>query len=500
MNLEDSLEKSNSSEGWSKRVFKSIPNPIFIYKKLEDDLILIDYNKAAEDMTEGKIKNIIGVKAKDFHKENPEILEDLNRCIGDKVKISRELKYRLKTTDKEKILNVIYISIPPDIVLVHTEDIGEKRKIEEDLKKSEREKSIIFENIHEHVVFQDINHRVIWCNKAACESVNSSLEQLIGRTCFEIWQNQDVVCEKCPVDIALKTGRQERGEAITPDGRVWNIRGNPVRNNEGNIVGAVELTTEITEQKRAEQKLKESEVKYREAYNRSDLYKDLFTHDINNILQNILTSVDLSKLYSSNMENKKELKEIWNLISEQIIRGKKLVLNVQKLSEVEEVETPIESTEALSILSKAIEFVKESFPYKVINIEKESPESHYLVNANELLINIFENILFNGIKHNTHNIIDIKIKISKERKYQTNYIKFEFLDNGVGIHDSMKAEIFSRKFHEYKKDTKPSGIGLGLLLINRILNSYNGEIRVEDRVEGDYSKGSNFIILIPEAI
>ncbi len=57
-----------------------------------------------------------------------------------------------------------------------------------------------------------------------------------------------------------------------------------------------------------------------------------------------------------------------------------------------------------------------------------------------------------------------------------------------------------RKFKEYKKDKMPSGIGLGLLLVNRILKSYNGEIRVEDRIEGDYSKGNNFILFIPEAV
>ena len=63
----------------------------------------------------------------------------------------------------------------------------------------------------------------------------------------------------------------------------------------------------------------------------------------------------------------------------------------------------------------------------------------------------------------------------------------------------MKTEIFSRKF-KHKKDKMPSGIGLGLLLISNILESYNGEIRVEDRIEGDYSKGSNFIMLIPETV
>ena len=41
-------------------------------------------------------------------------------------------------------------------------------------------------------------------------------------------------------------------------------------------------------------------------------------------------------------------------------------------------------------------------------------------------------------------------------------------------------------------------MGLGLSLVYKIVHSFNGKIWVEDRVEGDYTKGSKFIILIPE--
>ena len=83
-----------------------------------------------------------------------------------------------------------------------------------------------------------------------------------------------------------------------------------------------------TEKVKAEEKLKNSEIKYREAYNRSNLYKDLFSHDINNILQNILTSIELSKM----SQNAPNITKIFDIASDQIIRGKELARNVQKLS------------------------------------------------------------------------------------------------------------------------------------------------------------------------
>jgi signal transduction histidine kinase len=42
-------------------------------------------------------------------------------------------------------------------------------------------------------------------------------------------------------------------------------------------------------------------------------------------------------------------------------------------------------------------------------------------------------------------------------------------------------------------------MGLGLSLVKKILESYNGDIKVEDRVSGDYKQGSNFIIRLQEA-
>ena len=40
-------------------------------------------------------------------------------------------------------------------------------------------------------------------------------------------------------------------------------------------------------------------------------------------------------------------------------------------------------------------------------------------------------------------------------------------------------------------------MGLGLSLVRKIIDTYNGEIWVEDRIEGDYKQGTNFVVLIP---
>ncbi|MFX1277120.1 MAG: sensor histidine kinase [Promethearchaeota archaeon] len=71
----------------------------------------------------------------------------------------------------------------------------------------------------------------------------------------------------------------------------------------------------------------------------------------------------------------------------------------------------------------------------------------------------------------------------------------EFIDNGIGIQDSLKKRIFEGGFN---KHPSVKGMGLGLSLVKKVIQTYNGTIWVEDKIIGDYSKGSKFIILIPE--
>jgi len=51
----------------------------------------------------------------------------------------------------------------------------------------------------------------------------------------------------------------------------------------------------------------------------------------------------------------------------------------------------------------------------------------------------------------------------------------------------------------YKKDNHVRGMGIGLSLVKKIIESYNGKIWVENRIDYNYSQGSNFVVEIPEA-
>ena len=139
-----------------------------------------------------------------------------------------------------------------------------KHKMDKALRESESEKQLILSTLSELIAYQDKNLRVVWANKAAGDSVGQSAEKLVGRHCYEVWHGRREPCPNCPVLKTIETGQPAEGEITLSDGRIWDIRANPVLNEAGEVTGVVETTLDITERKRAEEKLRQNERKYRE--------------------------------------------------------------------------------------------------------------------------------------------------------------------------------------------------------------------------------------------
>ena len=245
------------------------------------------------------------------------------------------------------------------------------------------------------------------------------------------------------------------------------------------------------------EKIQKVERNLRKSYDRSRFYKDLFTHDVNNIFSVINSSAELISNYYKNPNSTIKVEEFPEMIQEQIIRGSKLVNDVRKLFELEEIKYSIQKIEILDVLNQAIAYVKKSYAEKIIDIQVLIPDEKLLILGNELLGDIFENILINAVKYNENLTVDIVIKISQDTREENEFIKMEFIDNGIGIADKKKKMIFKKNNREYKGS---KGMGLGLSLVKKIVESYVGHIWVENKEPMDYSKGSNFVVLLPKAI
>ena len=134
----------------------------------------------------------------------------------------------------------------------YDKDIANSKQNEINLQISEAHKKAILNGISSNIAFVDKDLKIIWANKTAADSVNKNPDEMIGHTCHHFWADPSKPCENCPSRKVLETKKTESTIMQTDDGRVWEERGEPVFDSEGNLIGVVEIATDITESKQAE--------------------------------------------------------------------------------------------------------------------------------------------------------------------------------------------------------------------------------------------------------
>ena len=266
------------------------------------------------------------------------------------------------------------------------------------------------------------------------------------------------------------------------------------RNEKGRITHYQGIVLDITKRKELEQKIGESEQKYRKAYEKENFYKDLFTHDMRNILQGILNTLELYQLREETKEKNKFFKDLINDMHLQISRGTRLIKNVRKISEIEDTNKKLTKVNLISKIKDASRDFKESANIKNVNVTLNSFNEELYILADDLIDFVINNILLNAVIHNDNELVEIHVEISQYQENSRHYIKIEFIDNGKGIPDYKKEIIFNRDF---SKEKSTIGMGLGLSLVKKVLDGYKASIIIEDKDPSDYSRGSKFIITFP---
>ncbi len=143
-------------------------------------------------------------------------------------------------------------------------DVTARKLAEQAVQLAEREKEAILDNMTEHIIHLDADSSILWANRAACESVGLTREQVIGRFCYEMPVEWHELWGTCPAAQAMETGNRIEVEKSAPNGRTWFIQAAPVRDRKGGIIGGVEIALDITKYKRAAVPLRELQPEHEE--------------------------------------------------------------------------------------------------------------------------------------------------------------------------------------------------------------------------------------------
>ncbi|BAI61423.1 putative histidine kinase [Methanocella paludicola SANAE] len=238
---------------------------------------------------------------------------------------------------------------------------------------------------------------------------------------------------------------------------------------------------DVTERKQAEEELNEAKTQ-------AELYLDLMGHDINNMNQSAMGYLELT-LNSPDIEKKDKellLKSMGALES-----STRLIDNVRKLQKAQNRALKLYEVDACPAILRALGHYS-NMPNVKATFNYELPPGCPVL-ANDLLHEVFENLIGNAIKH-AGLAPTINVKLEATVFNGQNYNKFTVEDDGPGISDDIKKSIFNRL---QRGDTKARGSGLGLYLVRSLVDSYGGMVWVEDRVKGDYTQGARFVVMLP---
>ncbi|MGD9208457.1 MAG: PAS domain S-box protein, partial [Syntrophobacterales bacterium] len=133
--------------------------------------------------------------------------------------------------------------------------------------KSKEEYQTLFEEVPCQMSVQDRDFRIIQVNRVFQERFGDRL----GEYCYRAYKGRDEICPVCPVEATFEDGKPHFSEevALGKDGTPVHmlVSTSPIYNEEGEVVAAIEMSTDITQVRLLEDELKLSEEKYRTLFN-----------------------------------------------------------------------------------------------------------------------------------------------------------------------------------------------------------------------------------------
>jgi len=400
-----------------------------------------------------------------------------------------ETKYYLVTaTPLQKVDN------DEQALIIETiQDITYQKKAEEDLRHLNDFNAAIIENAPVAIFTIDTNGKFMSVNPALATLSGLGVEaeeKLVG---FNWLENPYTV--RCGLADHIKKGL--KGEAFEvqdfpfttyrgDQGQYIHLRGVPLRGKEGKVEGLLCIIEDNTEKVRAKiQSIQDAKV---------SVIGRLMTgvaHELNNPLATIAANSELAcDLFQGLKEGKAEegnfdeLREHLEVIQEQAFRCKNIIKDMIDLTRKKGFESQeIDLNVCLNEIFKVINFKK--LKIRVVKeVEDRLPHVRGDRNAvKQCFMNILQNAV-DSVETRAGGAITVRAHSFE------GWVKVEFEDNGVGIHEGLVDKIFE-PFFSTKATGK--GVGLGLTLCYEFITKMGGNIEVESTL----GRGSTFVVTLP---
>lgn len=259
------IPRAQPDERLFRAHFDSLPGPAYIFERVNDDFVLVAFNRAAADVHFSRVAELLGKRTRElFELTGIDLKPELEAVAAGQSIIRREVEYRYIATQTVRRLAISLIALSPDIVVMHTDDVTEQRRTKEALRESERMYRTIVDTAHEGVWALDLDSVTTYVNRRAAEMIGYRPEEILGRSVF------DFIDQTLHSQALALRKRRQAGCTEQFDFRlrhrngsdVWiSVSASPLTDDSGKIVGSLHMLADITARKLAERAHRESEAR-----------------------------------------------------------------------------------------------------------------------------------------------------------------------------------------------------------------------------------------------
>jgi PAS domain S-box-containing protein len=365
------------------------------------------------------------------------------------------------------------------------EDITERKKVWEELVKSEEKYRILAETSADGVFTTDSLGRLTY--------VNPSFEKLCGRrksqilaTPFRKYLLEDSVYffQQIFIDVRKKNDKIENVELelVAGDGDIIPIEANIAPLTKQTEFGGVVCTVrDITQRREIEDELKKNERLKTE-------FMNIAAHELRSPVTPIKGYLDLIIHDNESNDKIKNWAKISLRNAERLLKLVNDILDVARLDS-DTMRFDMEKIDPVEFLNEIVEDMRPAIINKKLEFRVNIPTSlPHILGDKIRLSQVLKNLIGNSLKFTDCGSIGLEVE-KKE-----NHILITVSDTGIGISQDELKKIFTKFYQAYTgEDRNNEGTGLGLFISKEIIKKHNGTVWAESEV----GKGSRFIIQLP---
>lgn len=359
--------------------------------------------------------------------------------------------------------------------------------------------------VKDYAIFMlDPDGKVISWNPGAERIKGYSAQEIIGRNFSQFYSKEDIDRShpQNELKIAFQKGKyEEEGWRVKKDGsKFWaHVVINKVTDSNGNFIGYGKVTRDLTERKRAQEKLKEANllleqrVKERteeleRALKVRDEFLSIAAHEFKTPLTPLKLQLQLGKKKILEGCQPEDVLKVFDVGLRQV-NG--LTALVDDLLEISRLQSgwfhlnlaPCKITELVREVQAKYQHQLEAAGMSVdLESEEDLTGSWDSVRLEQVITNLFTN----AMKYAPGS--QVKIRLFKKDEI----VSLVFSDSGPGIPKDKQSSIFE-SFERVHQDKNITGLGLGLFISKRIIEAHGGAINLESEM----GSGTTFTIILP---